>query len=92
MAQRGPVLPKSVHTDAYASLVGVLVSRRKQLRVTQAELGRRLGKPQPFISEIETRERRLDVIEFYAVARALGVDPRELFAEVVAVLPANVSI
>lgn len=83
---------RSVHTDAYADMIAMLVRRRKALGVTQVELAERLGKAQPFISEIETRERRLDVLEFYALARALRVDPVELFGEVVGGLPEKVRI
>lgn len=83
---------KSVHTDAYACMIAALVRRRKARGVTQAELAKRLGKAQPFISEIETRERRLDLLEFYAIARALGVDPQALFAEVITGLPEAVNI
>jgi transcriptional regulator with XRE-family HTH domain len=85
-------MPKSVFTDAYASLLEVLVATRKRCGVSQVELARRLGKPQPFVSYFERGERRIDVIEFYAIARALRVDPEELFREVVRRLPEEVTI
>jgi hypothetical protein len=34
-----------------------------------------LKRPQSFVSKYERGERRLDVIEFGEVARALGIDP-----------------
>jgi len=52
----------------------------------------RLGKPQPFISSIEKGVRRVDLIEFYAIARALKQDPEVLFGAVVRKLPKNVEI
>ncbi|OYX48804.1 MAG: hypothetical protein B7Y90_09150 [Alphaproteobacteria bacterium 32-64-14] len=52
----------------------------------------RLGKPQPFVSKIERGVRRIDVVEFYAIARALKRDPVELFASVCARLPKVVEI
>ena len=85
-------MPKSVFTDAYASFLEVLIAARKRAGVTQIELGERLGKPQTFISRFERGARRLDVIEFYAIARALKVEPVELFADVVAELPARVEM
>jgi hypothetical protein len=33
------------------------------------------GRPQSFIAKYEGGERRIDVIEFIAIARALGADP-----------------
>ena len=85
-------MPKSVFTDAYASLLQTLVAARKRSGVSQVELARRLAKTQPFISYLERGERRVDVIEFYAIAKALGVDPQALFAEVVGKLPDQVEI
>lgn len=85
-------VPKSVFTDAYAAFLDVLVAARKEARVTQVELAARLGRPQPFVSYIESGERRVDVIEFYAISRALGHDPSALFARVVSQLPENVEI
>lgn len=52
----------------------------------------RLGKPQPFVSKIERGVRRIDVVEFCAIARALKLDPVELFASVCARLPKVVEI
>lgn len=85
-------VPKSVFTDAYAALLETLIKARKDAGVTQVQLAKRLGKPQPFISYFENGERRIDVIEFYAIARAIGHDPVELFAQVTAKLPKRVEI
>ena len=85
-------MPKSVFTDAYASLLSTLVALRKSRGVSQVELARRLGKPQPFVSYFERGERRVDVIEFYAITIALGADPVVVFSELVASLPNNVII
>jgi transcriptional regulator with XRE-family HTH domain len=43
--------------------------------MTQAALAARLNRPQSFVSKYERGERRLDVVEFGEVARALGIDP-----------------
>jgi transcriptional regulator with XRE-family HTH domain len=64
----------------------------KEAGVTQVDLAARLKRPQPFISYIESGERRVDLIEFYAIAKALGVDPQALFALVVTRLPDHVDI
>lgn len=85
-------MPKSQFTPAYTSFVKVLVAARKEAGVTQVELADRLGKPQPFISSIEKGVRRVDLIEFYAIARALRVDPEQLFRRVVKSLPRAVEI
>lgn len=59
-----------------------LCGLRVQLGITQAELAKRLGKPQSFISKAERFERRIDPGEFRAIALALGVDPADEFKDV----------
>lgn len=85
-------MPKSVFTDAYATLLAVLIAARKDARVSQVELAARLGKTQSLVSQIERGVRRVDVIEFYAIAKALGIDPTRLFDDVTRQLPERVDI
>lgn len=58
----------------------LLVAARKRAHLTQAELSSRLNRPQSFVSKYERGERRLDVVEFGEVAKALGVDPLKFLA------------
>lgn len=75
-------MAKSVFTDAYRALLDGLAKARGVAGLTQSELASRLGTPQSFVSKYERGERRLDVVEFVAVARAIGVDPCELLRSV----------
>jgi len=47
---------------------------RRAAKVRQIDLAERLGKPQSFVSKYERGERRLDFIEFMAIAEAIGLD------------------
>ncbi len=85
-------MSKSVYTDAYASLLETLIALRKERGVTQTQLAERLGKPQSFVSKVEQGARRLDVIEFYAICRAMETDPEAVFGLLVRNLPVTVSI
>lgn len=85
-------MPKSVFTGAHKHLVDTLVAARKRTGMTQAQLGGRVGKSQGFISLIERSQRRVDVLEFYALAKALGVPPVKLFAAVAKLLPDDLEI
>ncbi len=40
--------------------------------MTQSQLAKKLGKPQSFIAKYEGGERRLDVVEFVDIVKALG--------------------
>jgi len=79
---RASEMPKSVFTDAYQTFLDVLISARKEAGVTQVELAQRLGKPQPWVSNIERGIRRVDVIEFIAICRAVQADPQVVFQEI----------
>lgn len=85
-------MPKSVFTDAYASVVEYLIALRKEKGVSQVELARRLGRPQPFISFVENKERRLDLVEFCVYVRALGGDPEEAAVQVIRALPKDAKL
>lgn len=54
---------------------------RKNRRLTQTQLAAKLGRPQSFVSKYERADRRLDVVEFLEVARALDVDPVQMIAD-----------
>ena len=73
---------KSVFTDAYRVLLGSLTAARKAAGMTQQQLADRLDKPQSFVSKYERGERRLDVVEFLAIARCTRADPCRIIREV----------
>ncbi|MGH2345449.1 MAG: helix-turn-helix domain-containing protein [Chloroflexota bacterium] len=66
---------KSVFTGEYEVFLQNLQSARQAAKITQRELALRLGKPQSFVSKYERGERRLDVVEFVTIAKAIGIDP-----------------
>lgn len=69
---------KSIHSEAHALLCRLLKEERNRAGVTQEQLSNLLSVPQSFISKYEQGERRLDVVEFISVCKALGVSPKEL--------------
>lgn len=70
-----------LHTEKYSDLVKWLVERRKANGLKQTDVAKRLGKPQSFVSKYENSERRLDILEFVEVVKAIGVDPLPKFKE-----------
>jgi transcriptional regulator with XRE-family HTH domain len=85
-------MTKSAFTPAYKLMLSALLDLRRQAGVNQIELAKRLGKQQAFVSNFERGVRRLDLIEFYAIVRALGGDPVAMFADLAAKLPKKVAI
>lgn len=76
-----------VTSPSYASAVTAIVAVRKAQGLSQRDLADRMGKPRSFISKIENRERRLDVVEFIALARALQIEPGLLLSRILEALP-----
>jgi transcriptional regulator with XRE-family HTH domain len=70
---------KSQHAPAYRRLPPFLRALREAAGLTQRALGKRLRKPQSWVYNCETGNRRVDVTEFAAWARACGADPQEAF-------------
>jgi transcriptional regulator with XRE-family HTH domain len=71
----------STNSTDYIYFRKLLTRARKEQGKVQEEVASYLGKPQSFVSKYESGERRLDVVEFIEVARALNIDPKDLIAE-----------
>ena len=67
-------MTNSIFTERYNLFRLSLIEARNTKDLTQAELANKLKRPQSFVSKYERGERRLDVVEFFDVARALGID------------------
>ena len=75
-------MEKSVSTEAYTQFRKLLIDARKRAGMTQQQVADALGEPQSFVAKYEGAERRLDVVEFVTIARALGVDPVKILRKV----------
>jgi transcriptional regulator with XRE-family HTH domain len=58
-----------------------MVAARKHAGLTQHELAYRSKRPQSFVAKYEGGERRIDVIEFVTIVRAIGADPIKLLRD-----------
>lgn len=67
------VAKRDAHDERYLKAIEALRAARKQARLTQTELALKLGRRQQFVSKYESGERRLDIIEFLDVAKALDL-------------------
>jgi len=79
-------MPKAQHSQAYRLIPQLLRNARERAGMTQRQLGGKLKKPQSWIYNCETANRRVDVTEFALWCRACGINPKRAFAEVVAKL------
>jgi transcriptional regulator with XRE-family HTH domain len=80
-------IDKTVHSSEQAAFCALMVAARKRAGLTQQALALRLKKPQSFVAKYEGGERRLDIVEFVAIVRAIGADPVKLFRDFVSGKP-----
>ncbi len=76
-------MPKTIFTDANLIVVGALKDERLRAGIKQAELAQRIGKDQSWVSLVEGSQRRVDVVEFIQLAKALGADPIALLRQII---------
>lgn len=67
-----------VTSPSYQTAISFLIEARKSAGLSQRDLAERLNKPRSFVSKLENRERRLDVVEFVAYANALNISAGDL--------------
>lgn len=79
-ASRG--LTKSMHSSQHEAFCDLLISARRKAGLTQQIVAKRLKRPQSFVAKYEGGERRLDVLEFIDVVRALETDPVKILRTV----------
>ncbi|HEX7114703.1 MAG TPA: helix-turn-helix transcriptional regulator [Steroidobacter sp.] len=75
---------KSLRSRGHRVLCAVLAEARSEAGMTQRDLAARLKRPHSYVAKIESGERRVDVLEFIEMARAMRVDPVKLFERVLA--------
>jgi len=67
-------MSKSVHSDDYRSIIKHLKEARLEACLSQQDVADKLGKPQSYVSKIESGERRLDVAEIKMFATVYKKD------------------
>ena len=71
---------KAQHSRLYEAVPGLVRALREERGLTQREMGERLGKPQSWVHNCETGNRRVDLAEFVAWCQACGVKPQRAFS------------
>lgn len=83
MATRRRGIIKSVHSRDQQVFCELMIEARARANLTQEKLAKRLKRPQSFIAKYEGGERRIDVVEFVGIAKAMGADPIEILRTLV---------
>lgn len=72
---------KAQHDPGYLPIPKLLLQIRESAGLTQRELGDRLNKPQSWVYNCETGNRRVDIAEFSRWCDACATDPLHWFNE-----------
>ena len=65
---------KSIHTKQYAYFVERLRKAREEAGLTQVQVAKKLKRPQSHISNVESGQQRVDVIELQTFAKMYNKD------------------
>ena len=76
-------MTQTIHSAGQSALITALTEARRAADLTQAALAARLHCHQSMIARIESGERRIDVVELVVLARAIGVDARDILSTVI---------
>ena len=69
---------KTIHDQRYIEVIALLRKARERAGRTQGEVAQMLGRPQSYVSKVETCERRIDVVELLHLCRVIEVTLAEL--------------
>ena len=65
---------KSIHTEQYAYFVERLRKAREEAGLTQVQVAKKLKRPQSHVSNVESGQQRVDVVELQTFAKMYGKD------------------
>lgn len=67
-------MKKSIHTKEHAVFVERLKKARTEAGLTQVQVAKKLRRPQSYVSQIESGQQRIDVVELQKFAKMYGKD------------------
>lgn len=73
---------RTLRSPGHLALMAALKQARLDAGLTQTELADRLERPQSFVAKYENGERRVEVVEFVQIVRAIGCDGRAILDDV----------
>lgn len=76
-------MTESIHSPEYKRVLAKLVEMRNAAGMTQRDLAKALDREHSFVWRIETGGRRLDVVEFFWVCKALQRNAASVYRDLV---------
>lgn len=79
-------MEKSIWSKGNDALVALIRNKRKDAKLTQADVAKAFGQRQTWVSHLESGDRRIDVVEFVKLAEVIGFDASEELKKLVPVI------
>jgi transcriptional regulator with XRE-family HTH domain len=79
-------LSNSLHDARYRALIDLVIQARKDAGLTQRDLASRLKVTPSYIGKLESRQRRIDLVELIDLLEAIGVKPAAFISNSIATL------
>ncbi|MES0127256.1 helix-turn-helix transcriptional regulator [Mesorhizobium sp. M0029] len=75
-------MPKSLHSKRHLMIAAALSEQRRIKGMSQAQVAKAFGRHQPFIANIESGQRRVDLVELLELAEIIDLDVLALVKQV----------
>lgn len=75
-------MQKTLRSPRHVRLIQLIVDKRREAGMSQADLAEALDRYQSVVAAIESGGRRVDVVEFLELAEVIGFDPHEVLRDV----------
>lgn len=70
-------MARTLGTDRHEALRAYIVKERKKAGLRQIDLAEKLKRNQSYVTDIETGQKTIDVLELMQLADAIGFDPKD---------------
>ena len=70
-------MQKTIYSPEYSNLLKWLRAQREKKGLTMRALGKKMHIHHSWVGKIEQGERRLDLVEYVRLCKALKIDPHE---------------
>ena len=79
-------MAKTIYRHEHAVLLSLQKKHRNEAGLTQVQCSKALGRPQSFMSDVESGTRRLDIVQLRDLCKVLGITLPELTTELEGIL------
>lgn len=70
-------MSRTFSSPIHEALIEYLISERKAAGLTQSQVAEKIERYQSYVATVEQGQRRIDVVDLFTFADAIGFDPVE---------------